>query len=683
MSLTKLTRRSTAAPDRQRGSARAAGATMALAAATLVMVVTPQASAVGPVLTSPVRLLASPLAPVIDQLTDAQQRITDTNSAFPFITQSDLAMLPAYQQMLAGTMFASSLNMLARHEFNDVVIPWAPYPWSANAADPQPFLTYNNPDNFYSSLPVDPAKTYEITIYPGSGTQDVTFLANSGDGVTTDFEPLAPGIDLANATPNADGSYTIVLSSAAPPGISPGNWVDTAGANTVVVRDTLGDWGQIHDSFSIEEVGGSGVLTFPLLSDEQLSSMLSTIAANLLRENLSGSYLGQFAGVNSVAINTFSDIAPTTEHIPGPLLSNQLTSLGNFSLEPDQALIVQVPDIEATYSSIMLADAWGRTAPFVTAFGNLNNTQAFHAADGFTYYVISDQDPGVANWVDNSGIEHGGVWLRWQNVTGPVPATPVQTELVNVADVENEIGKLLPADTPLVTPAERAADLQERLFEYGYAHDQAHGISWVGANLMYDQVKAAVGAEQFDQIFGGQHDVPSMLDRLTPAFSPNLVSVANDILANPAGTLSALINNLPLAIKDIELPTILLLERLHVLGAQTTEAVQSALSSGDPSQLSAALGTGMHGLAAVFNQSLTDPATSITAGILNARDDLAVAIMNAPSGIAPLSESVPLWVSLLDLNQALLRTLASPADSIALAAELTPNTAGFSFDLVP
>src|SRR5699024_8953227 len=107
------------------------------------------------------------LQPVIDDLLGAQQQITDTNSRFGFITQADLAMLHEYEQMLAGTMFASSLNMLARNEFNDVVMPWAPYPWSANAADPQPFLTYNNPDDFYSSLPVDSDKTYVITVHPG------------------------------------------------------------------------------------------------------------------------------------------------------------------------------------------------------------------------------------------------------------------------------------------------------------------------------------------------------------------------------------------------------------------------------------------------------------------------------------------------------------------------------------
>src|SRR5699024_7297819 len=123
------------------------------------------------------------------------------------------------------------------------------------------------------------------------------------------------------------------------------------------------------------------------------------------------------------------------------------------------------------------------------------------------------------------------------------------------ADVRDQIGNLLPADTPLVTPAERAADLQLRLFEYDYAHDQTHNLGWLGANLQIAQIKAAIGADQYAAIFGGQTDVPSVLDRMAPALTPNLGIIVDDILANPAASLTALGNNLPLAIQDIEMPT--------------------------------------------------------------------------------------------------------------------------------
>jgi hypothetical protein len=394
----------------------------------------------------------------------------------------------------------------------------------------------------------------------------------------------------------------------------------------VVIRDSIGDWGLQHDTFSLTDENGSSALSLPVFSPEQMSTLLSGVAHAIPVENPTGSYLGQVEFVDHVAINAFSPIGTTTSTIPGPLLPDQLTSFGHFSLQPDQALVVKVPDIDSAYSSIMLANDWGQTAPWATGFGSLNNTQAFHDPDGFTYYVISSHDPGVANWVDDTDLPdsayNGGAWLRWQNVTGPVPTAQVTTQVVNVADVK----QYLPVDTPIVTPAERATDLQDRLFEFDYAHDQAHGIAWVGANVEYDQIKAALGPDQLHAIFGGQQDVPSVLDRLTdPALIPNLGTIGHDLLTDPLGGLTALINNVPLAIQDIELPVILALARLDV--------------------------TGVGGLGQIVNEALTDPATSITAGFLNARDDLAVAIMNARTSVS-LNDLQ--WDQLSQLNQAVL-----------------------------
>ncbi|MGH3561288.1 MAG: hypothetical protein ACRDTN_05655, partial [Mycobacterium sp.] len=329
----------------------------------------------------------------------------------------------------------------------------------------------------------------------------------------------------------------------------------------------------------------------------------------------------------------------------------------------------------------------------------------FHDPDGFTYYVISSQDPGVANWLNDNGAADGGIWLRLQGLqTVPNGSVPVQTEVVNVADVKQD----LPADTPIVTAAERAADVQQRLFEWDYTHDQNESIAWVGANLEYDQIKAAVGPQVFNQIFGGQstyygapQEVPTVLDRMTdPALIPNPATIVKDILADPSGAMLAIKDNLSIAANDIEMPTVLALLRLEVLVEQTAQAVQSDISSGQSSQALTDLLTGFTGLGTVFNETLTDPATSITAGILNARDDLAVAIMNASSSTSP---SDTLWDSLSQLNQVLAQSvshtlnpgtaaadfgtlstaLLDPADITSLGADLAPNAGGLPLDLLP
>lgn len=642
---------------------------------------------------------SNPLQAAIAQLVDAQQQVEDINSGYSFITAFDLTRLPGYVQNLALTMFALALGEQARGEASDTIVRYGPYAWNAPAADPQAFITLANPDNLYSPLAVDSSQTYVVTVHPGPGTGDMTFTPNAGNGLTSDYTFLPGAIDLANATPNSDGTYAITLSATQPPDIAARNWVDIDGADRVIVRDSLGDWGLIHNDLSMQQVGGPAATSaLPHLTDDQLASLINTVAANLANLNAAGTYFNTQRVFAELPANTFTPIKETISNVPGmgelgSLLPGQLSSGGHFVLGPDQALIVKVPDIQAGYTGFEVADAWAQTSPYATVQGSLNNTQAFHDPDGFTYYVISSQDPGVANWVDNSGLADGEVYLRFINVSGTVADTEIQTQVVNVADVKNEIGNFLPADTPIVTAAERAADLPERLFEYDYALNQSHNMSWIGANLQIDQVKAAMGADQFHEIFGGQSGVPSVLDRLGPELTPNLVNVANHMMADPGASLTALMNNLPLAVKDVELPTVLTLLRLLGVVQQTVQAMPDDMSSGGLSQVFADLGTGIEGLGRVFDQALTDPATSITAGLLNARDDLAVAILNASSSTAP---SNTLWNSLSELNQALLQAVSHTLKPAAedFSAPLNPAAGGtlldwadvaspFSVDLAP
>ncbi|HEX7323557.1 MAG TPA: hypothetical protein VF299_11640 [Mycobacterium sp.] len=667
--------------------------------------VTPQTVAGGPTLLNSVRLLSgsSALQTAIDQLFNAEQEVAEHVSQdspiTPFLTPFDLSRLPVFTHSLAGTMLATLINVNSAN-FNDLSRGDAPYPWNANGAEPEPFLTYTNPDDQYHLVRVAPDQTYVVTIDPGAGTQDVTFTPNSGDGVTTDFLPHL-GIDLSKATPNPDGTYTIMMSPTLPQGIPEGNWVDTTASQTVLIRDSVGNWGLPHDIFNIQQEGLSPEYSLPVLSQDQIVSDLNTITARIFAEgtNPHGTYMGQALVLGAEPDNTFSPIQETSSVIPGISLPGfQVSTHGSFSLEPDQALIVKVPDVESAYSGLQLADALGQSVPYATVQGSLNDTQAFHDPDGYTYYVFSSEDPGVANWVDVSGLKDGKALLRWQDYTNPVPNTPVQTEVVPVADVRD----YLPADTPTVSPAEYAADFKERLFEYDYRMDQDHNSSWITANLWEDQIRSVIGNDQYDALFGAQQAVPSMLDRLTdPALTPSMTTVAQDILANPSGSLSATVQNLPLLVRDVDMSAVFGVLRLDEITGQTWLAIQSAISSDQPSQVLTAFETGVQELGTALNQMWTDPTTSITAGLLNARDDLAVAIMNAGS-YTPLSAgdftSTADQFSQLDqsISQLLsggLRYLLEPSDTTAAsgaaadvaspAGDLASNAIGLSSDLTP
>ncbi|HEX7323558.1 MAG TPA: hypothetical protein VF299_11645 [Mycobacterium sp.] len=637
-------------------------------------------------------LLASSgsLQSAIGQLTDAAQQITATNSDYPFVTPYDLTLLPQYIRSTASAGLSFELNGQNLASGYDLNAGYIPQPWNAPATDPQGVGNTINPDELYLLENIG-TQPQVITVNPGPGTQDMTFTPMSGNGLTQDFEALR-AYDLSQFTPNANGTYTIDLSSTP----QSGNWVDTAGAQTLITRDTLGDWGLPHNEISVETQGAPSTYTLPVLSNGQISSMLSDLAKAMVYENGEPTNHGLQALEDTIPANTFLPISTTLGHIAGgPILPGQLATFGHFDLAADQALIVKVPTIDAAYSAFEVNNAWAITSPFVTAPGGLNDTDTLQDPSGFTYYVISAQDPGVANWISDSGATDGDVMLRWQDPTGVIPTTPIQTEVVNVADVRSD----LPADTPVVTAAERAAELQERLFDYDYRTDQLLGPGWVTSNLELDQVKDAVGVAQFDKIFGGQTDVPSVLDRMTEStLMPNLSTLGHDISANPQDSLSAVMQNVPLLVKDIDMPIILAELRMDMIIGQTFQTIDSDVSSGQLSQAMSTLQTGVQQLGTAAGQMWTDPATSISAGILNARDDLATSIMNAGS-YSPLSSSDLTSVAsqlsqfdqsasqmlsgglsyLTDLGAA--TTASSGADAASLGADAA--AAGLSADLLP
>lgn len=590
---------------------------------------------------------ASHYQSVIDQIIAAQQQIIETNSAYPFATDFDKTLLPGYVQGSALMQLYFNVGQLNHANGFDQAADKFVYLWNAPAAEPLNFLNDPNPDTqyYFNSLGDE---TQVITIRPNSGTEDLSFTTMSGTGTPTGFTSLH-AYDLSQFTPNADGTYTIYVS----PTEHAGNWVNSAGAETLAIRNSIGDWGMPHATLKFELENQPG-FTLPVLSDEQISSMLSNIATDLPGANASSLLFGVQQATNSLPPNYITPILGTTEATPGgPLLPGQFGSGVHFELQPDQALILKVPVLDASYSGISIDDAWTTGAPAALAQSSLNNTQAFHGSDGFVYYVVSSKDPGVANWLDSGDLRDGLAVLRWQGVTGTVPTVAPTAQVVDIADVREH----LPADMPLVTPAERAADLQERMLEYFYVQHQDHDSGWITANLEYDQVKAAVGPEQFDALFGAQQDVPSVLERLmTPALGPDTMSVFSSALADPAGAASALINNLPLAVKDISLPMILAVLRMDMFVGQTVQELSNGISTG---HLGEVLADRFSALQTVLDLIFNDPATSIGAGFLNARDDLGVALLHAGSYTLDANDFASAWAELSAFNQTASEMLAA------------------------
>jgi hypothetical protein len=83
-----------------------------------------------------------------------------------------------------------------------------------------------------------------------------------------------------------------------------------------------------------------------------------------------------------------------------------------------------------------------------------------HRADGVARLVVAHCDPGVPNWLDTAGHREGFLTPRWA-----YSETPPREESPSISATKvrfDEIRTHLPADTPAVTPGERAEQIALR-----------------------------------------------------------------------------------------------------------------------------------------------------------------------------------------------------------------------------
>lgn len=615
----------------------------------------------------PIALTTAGYQPALDELLAAMAQAAAKDAALPYAPPgSEADVLPIiantnYQLLMAGISRVTEL-------FNGWFFQ-SPETVAGDTADPRQYFDFFTPDIYYHvTAGLAPGATYELTGTLGGATEH---LSISTEAITAGTAQTVGSLELGHGlVVNPDGSFTVVVGPDNP-GNAPNFMDDTdatkGGAASLLIRDMLGDWAKGPGSVAIHCVsdcpaffaipdGGFFPTGGPAGGTDPVGSVLSGASAGkvdsldsaltMLFSAFAG-IIGPFndraiAGGASVGMelpdgslrpeNTMSALGPETSFGAG--LESAVVSGGNFALDPGQALIVKVPDVDSAYSGVELMNVFGAALPYTLAQTTLNNTQAFHAADGYTYYVVSATNPGVANWLDSAGVSTGEIFARFENVDDPDAAhgLAVTTQVVPVGDV----AAYLPDDTPTVSASEYAADMAARVLSYDYALDVSRmnaQPSWLIQQLLLHGLQGVLGADNFAAAFGAEPETPLFL-RFTPAFSPDLAAVAHDIVGNPTDSLSAIVHTLPVAFSDVALPI-------------EFAAANLALSVLMPQQLLSAL-----------TDPIFDPNTSITAGLLNARDDLATAVLTAgggfPTELGPLATAE--WAHLDELTTG---TLAS------------------------
>ncbi|MGV0626013.1 hypothetical protein [Mycolicibacter minnesotensis] len=598
-------------------------AAAALGSALSMVLSTPATATAG--VAPPVALTATyGFQPAIDELIAAMQRAVDLDMALPYATPGSEDNLMTMLQNTNYQLLSAGLSRVTQL-FNGVFFQ-SPEVIAGNATDPRQYFDFFTPDIYYRvTAGLAPGATYVLNGTLGGGTEHFaisTQAITGGSAQAVEDLELGSGLVL-----NPDGTFTVYIGPQAPAGAL--NFMDTTdatvgGAASLLIRDILGDWAKGPGSVTLQCVADCPPFFavpaggfFP--SDDPVSSTLAGAGGPMTVDSVLTTLFSAFAQVvgpfNARAIeggasigmnipaNTMHDLGPQTSYGAG--LASAVVTGGNFDLNPGEALVIKVPSLESTYSGIQLMNVYGGALPFVMAQNTLNHTTTYQAPDGYTYYVVSATNPGVANWLDTGGLSRGEIFARFEHVADHENALGlgVSAQVVQIED----IAQYLPAETPTVSPEEFAADMARRVMSYGYGLDMSRMNAqpdWVIQNLLMNGLQGLMGNENYEAVFGSQPFTPMEL-RFTEALSPDWDAVMRSVLENPMDSLTAVWNALPLLASNINLPITLAL-------------AQTAMSVVMPQLLLPAI-----------DGALFDPNTSILAGLLNARDNLATVILTA------------------------------------------------------
>jgi hypothetical protein len=282
------------------------------------------------------------------------------------------------------------------------------FPYFIRSATPYMKVGLDNPDTLYFSARIRDDAEYVVRGKRGA-TADLSFQILNGDYTPADVPDSLSAFDDREIEINPDGTFELRFG---PPRPDAGANYITLGprAAMLLVREVWSDWTAQPGTIAIQRVDGIGAAPEP--ADEvKLGKRFNAAAKSLVSQLNTFLQFPEWFYLK-LPVNTMTEPRLT----PGGL-ATQYSSAGHYELADDEALIVTVPASDAPYQGFQLGSMWYISLDFINHQTSLTAHQARHDPDGTLRFVVSEQNPGLANWLETTGHSRGYLQIRWQRTS--------------------------------------------------------------------------------------------------------------------------------------------------------------------------------------------------------------------------------------------------------------------------
>ena len=337
-----------------------------------------------------------------------------TDSFAAAVTEAE-RVIAAAPHIATAQDLAEGYDYLAGSIQASLHLAWAyqrDFPYFVQSTGPYTKMGLDNPDTLYLHAYLRDDAEYLVTGQRGT-TADLSFQVLNGDYSPAEVPDSLTAFDDRSIEIAADGSFELRFGPPRPD--PPRGYVTLApGAAMLAVREVYSDWtAERRGTLRIQRADRIGAAPEP--PDQALLAKRYGVAGKILLSRIRTFLAFPEWFYLTERVNTMT--AP--RRTPGGL-ATQFSSAGHFELSPDQALVVTVPAASkdvAPYQGIQLGSLWYVSLDYINHQTSLTADQARADPDGRIRFVVTEHDPGLANWLELTGRTRGYVQIRWQRLT--------------------------------------------------------------------------------------------------------------------------------------------------------------------------------------------------------------------------------------------------------------------------